>query len=685
MAYEELDLLARQIRAYILESTTTAGSGHATSALSAVDVITTLFFRYFRYDFKHPKNPNNDTFILSKGHASPLLYSILTTAGVISEKELLTLRTFGSRLEGHPVPGIPLVDTATGSLGQGLSIAIGMSLAMKVKSLQHSVSSSQKNEIEFQNKSENPLTTIAIPDSLSTINNKLFTIPRIYVLMGDGECAEGQVWEAVASASELHIDNIIAIVDINRLGQSGSTSLAWDMDTWRKRFESFGWGVICIDGHEFNEIIAAFDKATVHKGGPTVILAKTIKGKGVIEFENKEGMHGVPLPKEKLVSAIEAFHLPKKKVIGKVQIPNDKYQISHLIQNSKNNNISTNNKQQTTNYSQPTATRQAFGNALVRLGTVYYDMVVLDCDMQNSTYTELFNAKFPDRFFQMYIREQHTISVAEGMYHRGLIPWISQFSSFLVTRGYDQIRMAALSGATVKINGSHGGVSIGQDGGSQMGLNDLAIMRAIPGSTVVYPADAYATERLVNELMNVEGISYIRTQRPKTPIIYTEKDLFPIGGSKVHDLEITNNKLQITNKFKKQNLKSKIQMKTSKANNLLLVTIYCCGITVTEALKAQKELSEQGLTLRVVDCYSIKPLDEKTVVKTALSSGKVIIAEDHYPEGGLGDGVKSALAGKYQGPITHLAVRKRPTSGTPEELLCDQGIDMEGIMKAVLN
>lgn len=694
--------LTTLLRYYILMSTTTAGSGHPSSALSAVDVMGLLYAKYYRFDMERPDNITNDRVIFSKGHASPLMYALYTAFGAISEKELMTMRTFDSPLEGHPMPRFPLTEAATGSLGQGLSVGVGQALAI------HTHCNTEISDVISIPHSERE-----IPNEISPHGNRrndmenikdMNRLPHVYALLGDGEVAEGSVWEAINTASKYNVHNLTAIVDVNRLGQSEETMHGHDMTVYRKKFESFGCGVIVVDGHEYGEIDAAFQKVLDYRDGPTVILAKTTKGKGVSFLEDVEGHHGVPLTKEELDKALKELGKVEK-TVWKIEKP--EVTLSQTASYSSTNppnrrgmkkfSTSSNNKDhpdyrlQTTDYKRgaSVATRKAFGSAIKRLGSMYYDMVVIDGDVQNSTYTSLFHEEFPDRFFQMYIAEQQMVGGAIGFSKLGLVPWVVTFACFL-TRAHDQIRMAAFSESTIKLCGSHAGVSIGQDGPSQMGLDDIAMMRAIPGSTVFYPADAIATERLVDEMMQIDGISYIRTTRPATPILYKKDEKFPIGGSKVHAPGVSSQKSEVSrdshaelgsasiNDEKKILKRVQDDMKVTPQ-----ATIIAAGITLYEALDAQKELEKQGILVQVIDCYSIKPIDEQTIKSMAKKSTHIVVVEDHYEEGGLGEAVMNVLKDCKDARLYHLCVRKTPRSGTTKELLAHEEIDKDAIVKLI--
>ncbi len=600
--------LATLIRYYILISTTTAGSGHPTSSLSAVELMTVLFFKYLRYDLSDPKNPGNDRVIFSKGHASPLYYSLYAAAGAITEADLLKYRTFNSVLEGHPTERFRYTEAATGSLGQGLSIGLGEALALNIR----------------EGKTN---------------------LPRVFVLAGDGEVAEGSVWEAAAAASIRKVSNLVLIVDINGLGQSDPTMYGRDMDVYKKRFESFGWRAVVVEsGNDLTAVDAGFESALT-AAGPVVILAKTIKGKGVSFLENALGWHGKPLSKDELPKALLELGEVDKTMKGTVQKPPSE-KVSVILDKTEAPPPSY-------DPSKPVATRKAFGNALKRLGAYDPRLTVIDGDVKNSTYTEFFGKEFPQRFFELFIAEQNMVGVAVGLSARGFHPVVSSFACFL-SRAADQLRMAAFSGANVIVNGSHAGVSIGEDGPSQMGLEDLALFRAVHGSTVLYPSDAVSTERLVEDALSKNGICYIRTTRPETAILYSVKEKFPVGGSKTHH-----------------------------SKNKEKVTVVAAGITLYEALKVQKQLDEEGVGVRVIDAYSVKPIDRKTLELAAKETKAILVVEDHYPEGGLGEAVSSALIGRYKIPFIHLAVTKTPRSGKSAELLAYEGIDAENIKKTV--
>ncbi|MDQ6659643.1 MAG: transketolase, partial [Chloroflexota bacterium] len=557
--------LAQQLRVDSIRSTSAAGSGHPTSSMSAADLMAVLEISYLHYDFDKPQNPNNDHLIFSKGHASPLLYSMYKAAGAITDEELLTLRKFGSRLEGHPTPVLPWVDVATGSLGQGLPIGVGIGLAGKY----------------------------------------LDKLPyRIWVLLGDSEMAEGSIWEAFDHASHYKLDNMIAILDCNRLGQRGETDLGWNTEAYRERGAAFGWNAIIIDGHNYDEINQAYAQATSQTNGlPTLIVAKTVKGKGVSFLENKNGWHGKALNKEQEAQALDELKYVRSKTFP-VHKPVDENRQPAPEPAKKPVELPKYDGKE------DVATRKAYGDALKALGAANPDVVAMDGEVSNSTYADEFAKAYPDRFFEMFIAEQQLVACAVGMSVRHKIPFASTFAAFF-SRAYDFIRMAAISRANIRLVGSHAGVSIGEDGPSQMALEDLAMMRAVFGSTVVYPSDPNQTAQLVAEMADHGGIVYMRTTREKTPVLYSPDEKFTIGGSRV--------------------------VKRSDNDQL---TVVAAGITLHEALKAYDQLKGEGITIRVIDAYSVKPMDEETLLAAAQeASNKILTVEDHWPEGGLGDAV----------------------------------------------
>jgi len=610
---EALKAKAQLLRIHSVRATTQAGSGHPTTCLSAADIVATLFFHAFRYDVPNPENRLNDRFVLSKGHAAPLLYAAWAEAGAIPVEHLMTLRRIDSELEGHPTPRFKWAEVATGSLGQGLSIAAGMALAAKM-------------------------------DGLPS---------RVYALLGDGEVAEGSVWEAVAFASFYRLDNLTAIVDVNRLGQSGPTMVQHNLETYARRFEAFGWQPIIVDGHDFGQLLDAFDRAKTVKGKPTVLLARTLKGKGVSFLEDKEGWHGRPLPKDLAEKALAELALTDEQMelarLLKVKPPANGAPELPILPDDWHTRIEFPRYE----LGQQVATREAYGDGLVAIGKVNPLVVALDGDVKNSTFSEKFLAAFPERFVECFIAEQNMVGVAVGLATQGKIPFVSSFACFLM-RAYDFIRMAGIGTTNIKLCGSHAGVSIGEDGPSQMGLEDLAAMRAIPRSIVLYPCDAVSTVKLVAEMAKSRGIAYLRTTRPKTTVIYRNEEEFPVGGCKVL---------------------------FQSADDV--ATVVAAGITVHEALKAYEVLATQGIKIRVIDLYSVKPLDEATLVRCGLETNRLLITvEDHYPEGGIGEAVASAVC--KEGIRVHkLAVHDIPRSGKPEELMEMFGISANAIVQGV--
>ncbi|QBD83199.1 transketolase [Ktedonosporobacter rubrisoli] len=600
--------LAQQLRVDSIRCTTAAGSGHPTSSMSAADLMAVLMISYLHYDFDNPKNPHNDHLIFSKGHASPLLYSMYKAAGAISDEELMTLRKFGSRLEGHPTPVLPWVDVATGSLGQGLPIGVGVGLAGKY----------------------------------------LDKLPyHIWVLLGDSEMAEGSIWEAFDHASHYKLDNVVGILDCNRLGQRGETELGWNTEAYAARAKAFGWNPIVINGHDYNEINDAFSRASQANGAPTLIVAKTVKGKGVSFLENVNGWHGKALNKEQEAEALKELNPSVRSMTFTVQKPTSSQPID--VPASKPLELPRYEKD-------PVATRKAYGDALKALGAANPLVVAMDGEVSNSTYADEFAKAFPDRYFEQYIAEQQLVAAAVGMSVREKIPFASTFAAFF-SRAYDFIRMAAISRANIRLVGSHAGVSIGEDGPSQMALEDLAMMRAVFGSTVLYPCDPNQTAQLVAEMAEHDGIVYMRTTREKTPVIYEVSDKFSIGGSRV--------------------------VRQSASDQ---ATVVAAGITLHEALKAYDQLREENVTIRVIDAYSVKPIDEETLFAAAEETGnRIVTVEDHWTEGGLGEAVLEAFT-QRDGPlpqVVKLAVQSMPGSGTPAELMEEAGISAHHIVQAV--
>ena len=600
--------LARQLRADSIRCSTAAGSGHPTSSLSAADLMAVLLLGHLRYDWTAPKSLANDHLIFSKGHASPLYYSLLRAAGVIEDTELMTFRKMGSRLEGHPTPILPYVDVATGSLGQGLPIAVGVALGGK-----------------------RPL-------------NAPF---HVWTLTGDSELAEGSIWEGLDHAGHEGLGGFTAIFDINRLGQRGPTELEWNVDAYAARVTAFGCDAIVIDGHDLVAIDDALGRARAATR-PTVIVAKTKKGAGVSFLEDKEGWHGKTLDPEQAKAALAELGAVASRTFPTLKP--DPW-TPRPMPAPKKPDLAT--------YTEPLATRKAYGEALAALGAARGDVVVLDAEVSNSTHAEDFKKTAPDRFFEMYIAEQQMIAAAVGMQVLGLVPFASTFAAFM-TRASDFIRMAAISRANIRLSGSHAGVSIGEDGPSQMALEDLAMMRAVFGSTVLYPCDANQTARLVALMADRPGISYIRTTREKTPILYSDGlDDFRIGGSRI--------------------------VRGGAADDA--VAVIAAGITVHESVKAADQLKDT-VKVRVIDAYSVKPIDTEALVDAVQTTGGLlIVVEDHWPEGGIGDAVLAALAeADMLGEIVrfvHLAPREMPRSGKPAELLAAAGIDAAHIVAAV--
>lgn len=600
----ELPELARLVRSYILRSTTAAGSGHPTSSLSAVELMVTLLFGgVFRADLTHPDNSTNDRLIFSKGHASPLFYSLYAAAGKLSLRELLSLRKFGSRLEGHPMKTFRYTEVPTGSLGQGLSVGVGMTIAGTIDRLPY----------------------------------------RTYVLLGDSEMSEGSVWEAIQLAAYRKLDTLVAILDMNRLGQSGPTMLEHDAQTYARRIASFGWKTIVIDGHDVRAVLRAYTEAAKTKGQPTFIIAKTLKGKGVSFLENTDGWHGKALTKEQLKPALKELGNVNRKMRGAVALP----------RSTKTNRIAQRPVREL-KYSigEEIAPRKAFGQALVRLAPRYPQLVVLDGEVKNSTYTELFGDAYPKRFIECFIAEQNMVGVATGLAARGKLAVSSTFAAFF-TRAFDQIRMAQYTEAHQIFVGTHAGVHIGEDGASQMGLEDIAMFRSLQNGIVLYPSDAVSMERLMERAFKAKGTVYLRATRAQTPVLYKPTARFRIGGSTV--------------------------LRSSSKDRATLIG---AGITLYEALKAAAILAKQHIPVRVIDLYSIAPIDVKTLRKAAQQTGRLIVAEDHQHAGGIAEAVQSAL-GRFAGTVTSLAVHKIPKSGKPEELLIHQGIDAQRIVRAV--
>ncbi len=701
MNITQLQKLATLIRYYILLCTTKAGSGHPTTSLSAADLMTVLFFKYLRFDLDNPDNPNNDRVVFSKGHASPLFYALYTAAGAISVSELETMRQFTSVLEGHPTPRFKYTEAATGSLGQGLSVGVGLALGLRALANENfDVPSVSLPSAPLRASAKKLVHPEYVEGQSEVTQNFAGSLPTTYVLLGDGEMAEGSVWEAIQIAAHYKLSNLVGILDVNRLAQSDATMYGHDVQAYAKRISAFGWNTIVIDGHDFEEIDEALSainsKSEIRNSKqiqnskfkiqnsnmPTMIIAKTLKGKGVSFIEDKDGWHGKALKQEEFDRAVVELGKVDFKLRGIVQKPGNRISYSVYRDKKKQGTPLYDIRIPTYALGDSVATRQAYGQALARLGEYYTNVVALDADVKNSTYSEIFKKAFPDRFYDMYIAEQNMVGAAVGLARLGYIPFASTFACFL-TRAYDQIRMAALSAANIKLVGSHAGISIGEDGPSQMALEDLAMFRAVYGCVVLHPADALSTEKLVKEMILHKGMVYMRTARPATAVIYDADEEFNIGGSKVH-------------KSKVKSQKSKLQRKTQN----FLVTIIATGVTVYEALAAQKTLAEEGIGVTVIDCYSIKPIDAETIAKEVQNARAVITVEDHWIEGGLGDAVLSALtpiakskvksqkskvleADFRMPPVYKLAVSEMPRSGKPGELLDWAGISAGGIVEKI--
>lgn len=602
---------AARLRLASVRSTSAAGSGHPSSCCSAADVVAALFFDHMTFDAKNPQYDHNDRFVLSKGHAAPLLYAVWAELGLIEQTELERLRKIDCDLEGHPTPRLPFVDVPTGSLGQGICAAIGIALNAR----------------------------------------RIGSDYRTYVLLGDGESAEGSVWESAQVGELYELDNLCAITDVNALGQSGATQWCHDMASLDRKWTAFGWHTVVIDGHDMAEILAALDDAKRTSGQPTMILAKTIKGKGVSFMEGEAGWHGKPIkPGDELDQALDELELqlgenrtlPSITVPSSVQKDSDGFPVAVRLPRDPPYDLGS-----------EVATRVAYGNAIAALGESDSRIVALDADVGNSTFSQTFQQALPERFYQMHIAEQAMIGAAMGFASRGAIPFPSSFACFL-TRASDFIRMAGIGQMNIKIAGSHAGVSIGEDGPSQMALEDLAMMRAVPDCAVLYPCDGVSTERLTEVAVAYHGMAYIRTSRPKTPVIYSSTEEFVLGGSKV--------------------------LRESGKDSVTIVT---AGVTVFEALKAYEVLRNEGITVRIIDAYSLQPIDQSTLLAAGhQTGGRIVTVEDHYPTGGLGDAVSEAVACDDMS-VERLAVRAVPRSGGSAELLERFGISAHKIAEAV--
>jgi transketolase len=602
---EALQDVATRLRLESIRATTAAGSGHPTSSASAADLVAAIFFDAMRFDPEAPRSPGSDRFVLSKGHAAPVLYAAWAEVGLLPRETLTTLRDIRSDLEGHPTPRLPFVDVATGSLGQGLSVGVGLALGARLAG----------------------------------------SAARVYVVLGDGEIAEGAVWEAAAMGAREKLDSLVAVVDVNGLGQSGPTMLGHDVGAYRRRFTAFGWRAEVVDGHDMRAIVLALRRARRRRGAPSAIIARTVKGKDIVGVEGLEGWHGKPLSQDMAARAIGALEARLR------HVPHPP------VRRPEGRRGALPPAGGTAPAGEPpsgdVATREAYGDALARLGRVNRRLVVLDGDVKNSTFAERFRDAHPDRYVEAFIAEQNMVSAAAGLAAQGWVPFVSSFACFL-TRAADQIRMAAISRSNVKLCGSHAGVSIGEDGPSQMGLEDLALFRATPGAVVLYPADGACTDACVQLAAVHDGIVYIRTTRMKTPSLYPVDEPFAIGG-----------------------------LKTVRAGQGDRLTIVAAGIALHEALAAHDELREAGIGVRVVDLYCVKPVDSAGLLAAARATGSLMLTvEDHYAEGGLGDAVLQAVAGS--GVVTHrLAVREIPRSGAPRQLLERYGIGRGAIVGKV--
>ena len=604
--------VATRLRIDSVLSTSEAGSGHPTSCASAAEIVATLFFSEMRYDPRNPQNPDNDRFVLSKGHAAPILYSAWAEVGLLKREDLLTLRRIDSDLEGHPTPRLSFVDVATGSLGQGVCAALGMALnARRIKS-------------EY----------------------------RTYVLLGDGESAEGSVWEAAESAAHHGLDSLCGITDVNGLGQSGPSIWDHDMEAYAAKWRAFGWHALVIEGHDITAILDAFEDARRTKGQPTMILARTVKGKGMSIAEGKGGWHGKAFKKgaelDGVLRELQSQLVPEEEPPQLPDGPRTRRDASRPAAPPKRGTVGTPGY----TLGETVATREAYGAALAKLGDADERIVALDGDVKNSTFSEKFEEKHRDRFFQNFIAEQVMIGSAMGLAARGAIPFPSTFAAFL-SRAYDFIRMACISNVNIKMAGSHAGVSIGEDGPSQMALEDLAMMRAQPNMTVLYPCDGMSTERLLELMAYHPGPAYMRTSRPKTPVIYGPDEKFAIGGLKI--------------------------LRESPKD---AVTVIGGGITVFEALKAYDQLQKIGMSIRVIDLYSLQPIDSRSLLRCARETKRIITVEDHYAAGGIGDAVAACVAGSGF-VVERLCVREIPRSGTPEQLVDHYGISSRHIVAAI--
>jgi transketolase len=616
MDTKKFETIAKLLRYYSLLATTTASSGHPTSALSAADIMAVLYFNFLKYDFENPHNKYNDRLIFSKGHATPLLYALYKVAGKITEEELLKYRTLVSPLQGHPTPQTPYVDVATGSLGMGLSFGFGMALASQ----------------------------------LDKIDN------TVYVLLGDGEMAEGNVWEALECAAYYKTNNLVGIIDVNGLGETGPTMLFHDIKTYQKRSESFGWNTIGIDGHNYTEIESALEKAQQKNDKPTMIIANTLKGKGISFLEGKEGKHGKALKQDEYEKAIAELAITNEE---KNHIfPVAKPEKNELIETKKATPLSTEQIKkifaQAIEQNEELPTRKAYGLALAELAKQNPNLIILDGDLSDSTFSGLTQSESPSQFFNMFIAEQNMAAASVGLSKMGKKVYASTFAAFW-TRAYDQIRIASLSETDLVLCGSHSGVSIGEDGASQMGLEDLAMLQAVLNTTILYPSDAISSAKLTSVALNNKNITYLKTSRPPLPSMYTAEEEFTIGGSK-----------------------------TLKSSDSDICAVIAAGVTVHEALKAYEMLKKEGIYIRVIDCYSIKPIDAQTLQEASNNChNRLLTVEDHYLQGGLGDAVLNVFATTPGTKILKLGVHEHPHSGKGTELLDKYGISARAIVAKI--
>jgi len=607
---QQLQDIANKIRVHSIRSTTAANSGHPTSCCSAAEIMSVLFFNTMKYKVSEPRGPSNDRFVLSKGHAAPVLYAAWVEAGLIPEAEMLNLRKIDNDLEGHPTPRLSFIDVATGSLGQGLSVAAGMAYTAK-------------------NFDKAPY--------------------RVYCMIGDGESAEGSIWEAMAFSSYYKLDNLVCIIDVNRLGQSEPTSLQHDVETYQKRLEAFGWNAVIVDGHNIESLCKVFADAETVKEKPTVLIAKTFKGKGIPGVEDNDNWHGKPMGKltDDAIAAIQAriVNQGPHGLVPQAPVPVATVDISNIRLATPPDYSTEKN----------VATRVAYGTALAKIGANNPRVVAMDGDTKNSTFAQTFKDAFPDRFIECFIAEQNLVGVAIGCACRDrTVAFVSAFACFL-SRAYDQIRMGAISQTNVCFTGSHAGISIGEDGPSQMALEDLSMFRSIATSTVFYPSDPVATERAVELAANTKGIKFIRTSRPALPTIYKNDEVFEVGKAKI--------------------------VRQSETD---VVTVVACSVTLFEALKAADALALEGINIRIIDPFTLKPIDAETIIASSRKTGgKIITVEDHFPEGGVGEAVMSAVAEEKNTIVRKLAVRSVPRSGKCAELLSMFGIDSVAIIKAV--